>query len=234
MNRVILATIAAVAASLLSSATPVYNTPADLTGTRTVAAGNLTASGGTAYLSGFSIKWEIEKVSGGYEYEYKLSGYSGQRTNISHFILEFSQTCLGGEKDNLLSDANCLKDPEKNEHDVNVAYGAWTATSNGNSNPGLPGTLYGVKFTTGGAAPETYTFFSDRAPVWGDFYVRGGQDNRVYNNGITDHTSANTNWFIARPDTTVSQTPEPASMALFGAGIGLIAIGRRFVRKQTR
>jgi len=230
-----------VTGALIACAAPVYDTPADLSGNR--GTGLLNGGGlfgsGPAYGqtgAGLKVAWLITPATGGYNYSYTFSDYRGRGNGISHFILELSQNCLTGDSRSL-EDPNCFKNPTVDgTATTSFEFNAWNSTSFGNSNPGLPGTFHGVKINGGGEAPTTYTFFSDRAPVWGDFYIKGGGNpsNYAYNLGITDHNSANTQSFIARPDTTVAQTPEPASMALFGAGIGLIAVARRFARKQAR
>jgi len=71
---------------------------------------------------------------------------------------------------------------------------------------------------------------SDRAPVWGDIYVKGGQG-YAFNAGLTNHGSDNVNLFVARPDTVIgrvgSETPEPSTMVMLGSGLALAAWIRR-------
>lgn len=45
----------------------------------------------------------------------------------------------------------------------------------GRSSPGIPGTIYGLKFDGGGLL-NSFTIVSDRAPMWGDFYAKDGKD----------------------------------------------------------
>ncbi|MDP2997024.1 MAG: PEP-CTERM sorting domain-containing protein [Bryobacterales bacterium] len=100
----------------------------------------------------------------------------------------------------------------------------YTATSNGNSNPGLPNGIVGGKFALSGNS-ATVQFYSPNVPVWGDFYAKGGKYanggedeedvwNAVWNDGIgyistttdgfgntsNNHFSDSTVSFIPRPD----------------------------------
>ncbi|HUT36856.1 MAG TPA: choice-of-anchor D domain-containing protein [Planctomycetota bacterium] len=57
-------------------------------------------------------------------------------------------------------------------------------------NPGMPEDLYGVRFNppSSGMYDMTWSFFSTRAPVWGDFYGRcggAGGINRAYNYNLS-------------------------------------------------
>jgi PEP-CTERM motif len=85
----------------------------------------------------------------------------------------------------------------------------------GNSNSGLAGPITGVKFEFGGSSPYTFSFDSNRAPVWGDIYIKGGSTSYAVNKGVTLHgSSMNTLDFVARPNGTA--VPEPSSIVLVG------------------
>jgi hypothetical protein len=113
------------------------------------------------------------------------------------------------------------------------------------SEPGIPEAIYGIKLK-----PEknciispsmSFSFYSDRAPVWGDFYTRGWLcRNYAYNKGFalddpTDPASnGSLNCHILVPDT-FDDTPggdnpvaEPSALALMVlSGLGLTARRRR-------
>jgi len=62
--------------------------------------------------------------------------------------------------------------------------GPSTFGAQGNSNPGIPGDLFGLKFDLSGLA-VSWQIETDRAPMWGDFYAKNGkhrgQDVYAYN-----------------------------------------------------
>lgn len=93
--------------------------------------------------------------------------------------------------------------------------------------PGLPASIYGVKFDEG---LSTYTFFSARNPVWGNFYAKKANDG-LWNLGLeTAHSSSgNTLYFVPRPDTDspAGQIPEPGTLLLLGAGLLALGLIRR-------
>lgn len=206
-RQVLLAGLASLALSAPALAVPVYGTAAALTGTRT-GVGEIVTGG--AYTTTFQVEWEITPITGGYQYEYTFSGYGGPAIPaISHFILDLTDDCVTP------GDPACV---------TNAVYAGGTTLEFGEfgpgpSNPGFPvgASIVGVKFDeTDGDAPFTVTFESNRAPVWGDFYVKGGNDSFAYNTGLTDHASEDINDFIARPNGVV---PEPGTLAMLGLGL---------------
>jgi len=122
----------------------------------------------------------------------------------------------------------------------------------GQANQGMPEAFYAIKFNppNDDLTDWTFSFFSNRGPVWGDIYVRDGGRagviNHAYNynmdeNGVesgflspdTDPmcaasagTEANHYFYhVLRPDT---HCPEPATLSLLAfGGLGVLLIRRR-------
>lgn len=109
----------------------------------------------------------------------------------------------------------------------------------GNSNPGIPSNLFGLKFA-GNDTTGDFTIVTDRAPMWGSFYAKdgkdGGNDVFAYNVNFGGTSSASIYGqapygFVLVPDTKDGdnhQIPEPGSFAL----LGLATMGLAFVRKK--
>ncbi|RNC70412.1 MAG: hypothetical protein ED859_06285 [Desulfuromonadales bacterium] len=173
----------------------------------------------------FKLSWNVSSVGGGrweYVYTFDVVPTSGKIKELSHFIVEVTQD---GAPFNILAGTSAPKE------------GPATYRLSG-SNPLMPNPLYGVKFdfgSTGGNA--VYTMVTDRAPVWGNFYVKDGKDGGTsvvaWNNGLS-HADYRTNLnlssadFIVRPDGSATPAPVPAALWLFGSGlVGMIGVRRR-------
>jgi len=165
------------------------------------------------------ISWDIGfNVGGGYwEYEYTFSGSGAPE--ISHFIMSLSDDC---EEDNGCVDN--LTGPQQS-----VEFGTFGPAP---GNPGFPTgeSIYGFKVNTSNPGQDSFifSFTSNRAPVYGHIYGKGGggpQEAWFYNAGLADPDSTNISDYIVRPNGAPSDdpVPEPGSFALLG--LGAVAIG---------
>jgi hypothetical protein len=99
-------------------------------------------TGGGNWTTGVSQGWSIADASDNYLYSYSFQAPS-QGSVLSHFILETSRNF---ESNNLWGSSNGHK----------LKY--FSPKGPGNSNPGLPGSLYGHKFGEfGSTVPDTVT-----------------------------------------------------------------------------
>ena len=238
-----------------ASAVPVYDTPADLTGTRTLAAGDLIKGGGSAGFNSASISWTITSNNNNtLHYSYTVDTNSMQ--GLSHFILDLSDNC--GNLTTHAYDATCFSNFSMTGGTLDSI--AWQNNTTQQGDPGQPaGTnIIGLRIIpTGGTGQADFTFAFDsiRAPVWADFYAKGGNGTTngfsLFNAGLGfESTDSNKNHFIAMPDTQNCDpslcgppcltnccgpncgppppVPEPASIALLGVGLlGAGFAGRR-------
>jgi hypothetical protein len=211
--------------AVASSAAIVYDTTAvaELTGSRTnLAAGGVdTVQFNNTVGNHFTVSWVITNpVAGTWHYSYTFSGTAttgGQ--GLSHFILDTFDTCINVAA-GTLADPNCITN-----NAVTVSPADYTSAP---SNPNFPvgADIIGVKFNVvgGPALPVTITFDSDRAPVYGDFYVKVANSTSAYNNGLGhEATSTLLSDFIATPGFI---TPEPSTAILMLAGVLLVGLGK--------
>ena len=83
------------------------------------------------------------------------------------------------------------------------------------SNPGIPGTIFGIKYdTTASGSGSTVEFDSYRLPMWGDFYIKGGRSPYAYNSGFGALDGAN----ILVPDGAYVPLPGAFLLGLVGLG----------------
>jgi hypothetical protein len=218
----------ALAAGLLitasAAAAPVYGTAASLTGSRTEGTPGLVTGG--AYASDSltqGISWEITSLGGGlWSYSYTLTNFDGAPgagAGVSHWIVDLTDDCYRP------GDPACVTGIGGPVESSEIG-----SYSGGPSNPGLPANIIGIKFNVADGGDATYTFTSNRAPVWGDVYFKGGRIHYAYNSGLTNHLSENIDDFIARPNGDDPNVPEPGTLMLFGAA--LIAGAGRMRRRR--
>lgn len=157
----------------------------------------------------------------GWKYTYILSV---PKKDISHFIVETSN----GENPFTVDSLTDVVGTDAYEVKL---------FSPGTSNPSMPGDLYGVKFDDLSDTDVTVSFYSDRAPVWGDLYAKDGkdkgQDVLMYNTGFTAEdpvdppSSGSLAGHLLRPDSS-NAVPEPSLLLLLALG-GLGLLRRRMV-----
>jgi len=117
--------------------------------------------------------WVSENLDGTYHYKYQ---FNVDAKEFSHFIFEISDDFpKDGDFLNLIT--SDLSDPEVASYSV------------GGSNPGMPASMWGVKFDTDRDDTEwTIEFDVTRSPMWGNVYAKDGRDGGtevyLYNQGF--------------------------------------------------
>lgn len=157
------------------------------------------------------VTWNIvDQMDGTFTYTYTFTNFD--KPAISHFTLDISD--------------DAVADPD-------VVTGA---TFNGvgfdaielGDKDGITGA---AKFDIGGVeGPLTYSFTSNRSPVYGDFLLKAGSSSLATNTGFGDQTLMTTASYIPRPNG-VSAVPEPSAFLYFGL-LGLITCGWRRMRRR--
>jgi len=191
-----------------------------------------------------ALSWTVTNEDDSYpeypwRYEYHITQESGQ-AGFSHLTIEVSDGITASDLAGLAG-ATLLS----------------VGTQQfGSGNPGMPSVLYGIRVAPINTPGNwTVSFYSDRMPVWGDFYTRGGNtpvrrggsstgplptdvgyENYAYNRGFTSEDldpvapaqSGSVEYHILRPDT---HAPEPATIVNLAA-LGAVALGAHLWRRR--
>jgi hypothetical protein len=209
-------------ATASSSSAMVFVNQSQWTGSRSTPSTSGVVAGGDWATTGIKISWTITFDGSVYTYVYTLSDDDGSAIDggaPSHFITEVSPTFT---RANILAGSSTVEGGSPQTFD------------SGNGNPNMPGSVFGIKWDFGSTL-QTYTLKTNRTPIWGDFYIKGGGE-YAYNTGFgtdpNEATTGFTNW-IPTPDT-VGPPPGEGVPTPSAAAAGVVLGGFLIARKLKR
>ncbi len=226
-----------VVAALVLSTSPLFA----WTGSLSTSDGGLTSGGNW---QSATLSWDVTALSSSvYQYEYTLD--VGARGDVSHMILELTQDDFFGsyaypsvDLFNLqwYQGGNWVDWTPGNDLDIEVKEHLDTNPGN----PSMPDDLFGIKMEDfGDFTSLRWRFDSQRLPVWGDFYAKGGGgpggQNYLYNSGfaapdpLDGPADGSIDNHLLRPD---GRTPELPPAAL--TGLSTLPLGIAYLRGRRR
>ncbi|MBC8412158.1 MAG: hypothetical protein ISR96_06630 [Nitrospira sp.] len=198
---------------------------ADLTSQRSILQGQLTGD----WSDDFTISWNITEDSGLWTYNYNIT--DGE--TIKKTVLELDQGLGLSDISNMI-----INGSSSSQFSIDT----WDSSAPHLGD--IPAAIYGIRFEPSGN-PVSYSFQTEAAPVWGNFYTvdgSAGKNSRIhaFNNalGYASFDSSDTGEFIVRPGAAGdimdpgSIAPEPLSSVLFLTGAVALA-GRLYRVKKT-
>jgi hypothetical protein len=168
----------------------------------------------------FKISWWVEQqLDDSWHYSYHLTDTLGNALGraVSHFQIEVS--------------------PNVTPNDFWGFGGAWLFMDETHNGMSFSNSL---KLDYGNDGQTEWSFYSTRAPVWGDFFAKGGSTGGsdgimlyAWNTGFYDADPADApsngsiGYKILRPDTSTEIIPEPGTLGLIVLGLAGLAVARK-------
>lgn len=161
---------------------------------------------GSQWATGVNFSWLVSWVAAANVWQYYYTLETSEK-DISHALIETSDFF----DLNRIASGSVAQSSSERVVGSTQSYSQWIASNSvswtsttaesddwgsaqGDSNPLIPGTLHGLKFTpSSDTTSHSFTFMTDVQPVWGDFYAKDGVtktatgqkiDNAVWNSGF--------------------------------------------------